>query len=507
MATGSNTQIMPPARANYTGLTFSPDGNYVYFVRIDQATPTIGSLYQTPVLGGTPKPIAKDVDSPVSFSPDGQRFVFLRMDSAHGVSSLLVANSDGSGEHPLVTVMQPSLLQGAPAWSPDGKRISIMRALEKGGIGSLATVDVGGGAIKDFVPASKIGFVSDSAWLPDGSGLIVSYFNKSTRWDRQIGYLAYPSGELRPVTNDLNHYDASLSATRDAKSLVTVAADQSNNIWVMPGNGSSDQAVQISNGDAEALQLDWVANGKIVSEPHSEGFQLDVRAADGTGKVTIFSDEWPGQALSSCGDGQHLIFASIHSGQGENLWRIDSDGNNLTQISQGTLDQYPSCSPDGKWVVYNSSEGGKQTVWRVSIDGGTPKQLVEQNSYSPTISADGKFVAFTYGEGSGTSFHMKLGVISESGGPLVHSVDLVPVAYGKIRFTPDGQAIAFAGLDEQGVANLWVQPLNGSSPRKITDFKRDRIFDFGWSPDGKQLALSRGQTARDVVLLNDTGRQ
>ena len=506
VVTGSNTQILAPSDGNYTGLTFSPDGNYVYFNRIEKTKPGLGFLYQIPVLGGTPKLITSDVDSRVSFSPDGKRFAFLRNDSSRGSSTLFIANADGTGEHALVSLTQPSLLQGSPAWSPDGRLVAIMRLLDKAGIGNLVTVDASSGAIKDFAPASKIGLVSDSAWMPDGSGLVVSYSNQSTRWDRQIGYLSYPSAQLRPVTNDLNHYDASLSSTRDARSLVTVAADSSNNIWVMPSNGSFSQAVQISNGDAEAFELDWTFDGSIVSEPHSDGFQLDVRKPDGTGKVTVFSDQWPGQGVSACGGSNYFVFASLHSGNSENIWRIDRTGNNLKQVTQGTLDTSPNCSPDGKFMVYNSSEGGKQTVWRIDLEGGAPQQLFNQNSYNPTISPDGKFVAFTYGEGSGVTFHVKLAVIPAAGGAPLHTFDFPPSGYGKIRFTPDGQGIAFAGMDQQGVANLWVQPLNGSAPRELTEFKRDKLFDFAWSRDGKQLAMSRGQTARDVVLLTDTGK-
>ena len=59
-------------------------------------------------------------------------------------------------------------------------------------------------------------------------------------------------------------------------------------------------------------------------------------------------------------------------------------------------------------------------------------------------------------------------------------------------------------MDDRGVGNLWAQPLNGGPPTQITDFKSDRIFDYAWSRDGKQLAVSRGKTTRDVVLLTDT---
>jgi Tol biopolymer transport system component len=44
-----------------------------------------------------------------------------------------------------------------------------------------------------------------------------------------------------------------------------------------------------------------------------------------------------------------------------------------------------------------------------------------------------------------------------------------------------------------GVDNLWLQPLDGSKGRSLTDFTAERISDFRWSPDGKQLALVRGQ--------------
>lgn len=56
------------------------------------------------------------------------------------------------------------------------------------------------------------------------------------------------------------------------------------------------------------------------------------------------------------------------------------------------------------------------------------------------------------------------------------------------------------------MGNVWGQPLAGGPLRQITDFKSDKIFDYAWSRDGKKLAISRGRTSRDVVLLTDTGK-
>jgi Tol biopolymer transport system component len=72
------------------------------------------------------------------------------------------------------------------------------------------------------------------------------------------------------------------------------------------------------------------------------------------------------------------------------------------------------------------------------------------------------------------------------------------------RFSPDGKSIAFV-IEDAGVDNIWMQPVDGSKGRKLTDFKdSETIQDFRWSPDGKALALLRFHSVSDVILLRDT---
>jgi serine/threonine protein kinase len=73
--TSSNTQVVPPALATYLGLRFSPDGNYLYFVRGEAGSNTFRYLYRAPVLGGTPEKLVTDIDSNISFSPDARKIV------------------------------------------------------------------------------------------------------------------------------------------------------------------------------------------------------------------------------------------------------------------------------------------------------------------------------------------------------------------------------------------------------------------------------------------------
>jgi Tol biopolymer transport system component len=72
-----------------------------------------------------------------------------------------------------------------------------------------------------------------------------------------------------------------------------------------------------------------------------------------------------------------------------------------------------------------------------------------------------------------------------------------------LQFTPDGKSVAYA-IGENGVDNLWIQPLDGSPGRKITNFNAEEILEFHWSPDGKTLGILRGHIDSDVVLLQES---
>ena len=67
---------------------------------------------------------------------------------------------------------------------------------------------------------------------------------------------------------------------------------------------------------------------------------------------------------------------------------------------------------------------------------------------------------------------------------------------------PGGLGIYFIALNN-GASNIWGQPIDGSPPVQVTDFKDGRTFNFAFSPDGKQLALSRGTFNSDVVLIEN----
>jgi eukaryotic-like serine/threonine-protein kinase len=81
VATGSVTQVIPPSAADYLDLAFSPDGNYIYFTKSENASHTYYNLYRAPVLGGTPQMVVRNIaNQSLTFSPDGQRIAYIRED-------------------------------------------------------------------------------------------------------------------------------------------------------------------------------------------------------------------------------------------------------------------------------------------------------------------------------------------------------------------------------------------------------------------------------------------
>jgi Tol biopolymer transport system component len=199
-------------------------------------------------------------------------------------------------------------------------------------------------------------------------------------------------------------------------------------------------------------------------------------------------------------DGRYLVFDSTRTGN-SNLWRIDSSGGNWKQLTNGPGEEFPSCSPDGKWIVYTSTGSARFTLSRISIDGGAPVQITDRLSQWPVVSPDGKWIACWYREEASSPW--QIAVIPFDGGSPAQTFNVPSTAATAIpvRWAAKGSAIDFVDTRE-GVSNIWRQPISGTEARKVTEFRSDRVFWFDWSRDGNRLACSRGSVTSDVVLLN-----
>ena len=132
VATKSDVQVLAPATRVFRGVTFSPDGNYIYFVRSDERSVFHHQLYAMPVLGGTPRELIDDVDSPVSFSADGRHLAFMRGIPARMEIEIHVAELDGTNDRVLASVSGWLVFFYGTSWSPDGKTDRLSRVSREG---------------------------------------------------------------------------------------------------------------------------------------------------------------------------------------------------------------------------------------------------------------------------------------------------------------------------------------------------------------------------------------
>jgi serine/threonine protein kinase len=494
-ATHSDIQIIPPAEHFYGGLTFSPDGNYLLYVRSPAAYGS-GTLYQIPTLGGESRKVVDRVDSPVAFSPEGKRLAFVR-DNPGSETALVVMESDGSGERQLAARKIPDPFADAGiSWSPNGKIIAI--GAYSGGQGYVATVRLADRHV-ERVGSKGWRHILRVAWLADSSGFVLGA-QDSANGPFQLWELSYPDGQARRITNDLNDY-VDLDTTADSSALVTVLREVRSNLWV----GSRDapgQASQISFGVAaqEGLfGLTWTGQGIAYASLASGRRELWVMDADGTHprQLTSGADLQFFSSPTSCPDGSILFASGVYGAA--NIWRIDPDGGNPRQLTRDGTNGIPSCSPDGKWVIFNAARGGDYTLWKVPIQGGNPQQLTDYASSFPAVSPDGKWIAFDDYAQPKTN---KIGVVPFTGGQPLRTFDYPFSSYGYplIRWTQDSRNLTYI-LDKQGISNVWIQPVGGGPPTQLTDFNSGQIFNLAWSPDGQQIALARGSVTDDVVLI------
>lgn len=507
VATSSNVQIGPTADAQYREVIFSPDGNYVYYARQENGMPA-NYLYQVPVLGGPPRKITERVHGGITFSPDGKQIAFARWRPARGEGPrseklLMVMNADGTGERKLTSRWTPENIWDS-AWSPDGRVIAFtVQNLQDNSYTIVEALPADG--TEKPIRSQKWFNVGRIAWLPDGSGLLVPGSDKPSS-PSQIWHLAYPSGETRRITNDLNGYD-NVSLTADSKALVTVQSDQSSNIWVAPG-GDAARAKQITSGGGQAGAGDsgggvcWTPDGKIVYDSLAGGrLDLWIMNGEGTGQRQLTSEA--GSNIYPCvsPDGRYIVFDSDRAGRTD-VWRIDLDGNNPTQLNTDG-GWFPICSVDGKWVVYQVQSGGNHLLWKVPTEGGVPVQLGNDNDVvqRPSISPDGKLIACNFIP-PGSDWQMRIAALSFEDGKPVHVFDIMTInPFRELRWTGDGRYVTYAET-HRGVSNLWGQPLAGGPPVQLTNFKSDLIFSWDWSRDGK-VACARGTQTSDVVLISD----
>jgi len=508
--TGSDTQVVAPTPDDYVSLTFSPDGNYFYFRKTANALRTRNDLYRAPLLGGNPQVIVRNVASDITFSPDGHRIAYIREnDPEIGKYRLLTARLDGNDEKVLQILQIRTTSPLHLAWSPSGNQIAYSLTQPENAMGGIDLFDLESSNTQRLATFDDK-YVSALTWLPDGRQILVNYWTRPDAWRGQLGWLSSTGGDIHPITRDTNRYD-SLTTSADGKILAAVQTKVTNNVYLLSGAGSqSTQIEPLSLQVRDTLGVNWTADGDLLV---GDGPRLWRMGQDGKNATRLLADSQGRLGWSSVCGNRYFVFGWAFHGNNSSssIWRANADGSNVIRLTDGKRDLHPVCSQDEKWVFYYDAPA--QQLKRVPLDGSGKSEALPRSSdfqgiivwSNMEMSTDGTSLAYVV-EVANTDTQeaaRKIALFNLESPTSPRLLDANPQISGGVQFTPDRRAIAYP-IRNNGVDNLWVQPLDGSAGHQITNFKSDQIFEFHWSPDGKGLAVLRQHSEAVVVLIQET---
>jgi serine/threonine protein kinase len=535
IGTPSMVQLVPPVPKSHGDLIFSPDGKYLYYAMSRSAnlyfSKTRGSyigadLYRLALPVGEPVKVLEDVFGFVAVDPTGNRVAFLRTswteEGKPDKSQLAIADLGTSEVHSLLSFSSPEFLWMSPSWSPDGR--TLVTSVRQGKGYRLIAVDAQSQHWQ-WVGSTEWAHPIQTAWLHNGAGFLLSASQLYARDDPQIWYVAYPAGNIRKISDERFPKYRLVSVSQDDNSFLTASRQSESSLWTAPA-AEPDLAKQITpvlkgNGE-ENTGLASTTDGSILYQvPHGHASDIWAMSADGLKNSPLISsagfNSWP----AACGD-RYVVFQSDRSNGLFGIWRTNRDGSQATQlVSSDQQAQYPSCSPDGQWVVYSlgndtsyitstnsvgRSDASQHTIWRVPINGGAAQQLTFRgNSLRPVFSPDGRWIACFYGEDPTKA--PLLAIIPSKGGAPVKFFDLqlIPTTGpGPIQWSPDGQYLTYVrGVSQFGEGNIWAEPITRGPAKALTHFKSNLVVQFAFSANGKQIVMRRMQNIADLLLVKN----
>ncbi|HSK70817.1 MAG TPA: winged helix-turn-helix domain-containing protein, partial [Pyrinomonadaceae bacterium] len=474
--------------------SWSPDRQRIAF-----HSKTRGGIWIVPASGGTVRQLTEFGSHP-SFSPDGKQIAFqtgsLTDLGAHSrilpPTVLWLISSEGSEPRQLTQPGNPSGGHSAPAWSPDGKRIAfnVTDMISR----SIWTIEVETGETQEINARS-----GDPVYAPDGKSIY--FIGLNGLWQLPVSPAnGKAAGEPKHISDDGPAQARHPSISADGKKIVyemlmsasrisQLSLDKEANAEPVPllQNSASRNTFPVFSPDGRRIAYTSGRPGSLS--------ELWVMNSDGqnptqiTSNVTI-SNWFP--------DNERIAFVALREGV-RKLSSINLNGGKETTLFTFKSDaEYSRLSPDGRKVAFNSKESGTINVWLGNLETGEQKQL----TFDPELagftvwSPDGKWLALQIKRGDDTH----IAVMPSDGGEMTQLTNQ-PGQSWIHSFSPDGEHIVFAGQRDE-IWNIYTISRKTKEQKKLTNFNKLNSYVRypSWSPLGDKIVFEYAETTGNIWL-------
>ena len=390
-------------------------------------TPIVAAMAQRPMTAEDVLAIRQVSDAQIS--PDGKwvAYVVTAADMAQNAANsdvwLVAADCAGPAACPPVRLTSSPKADGQPRWSPDGRWIGFVSAREDRP--QVWLIRPHGGEAEKLTD-SKTG-VQSFQWSPDG---------------RRIAFLATRASTADEEKKEKEKDDA-IVVDRDFRMS-----------WLWTIDLATKKAAELVKGEFQVGDPQWSPDGTRIAFTTTPTPRAD--------------------------DGSRSDIHIVTVATGERRQLIENAG----------PDNGPRWSPDGRWIAYLSRGDtlrafGQQRLTVIAADGGRPRSVSPSFLYQPgpaTWSADGQTLFFA----SPTRTTTQMYSVPVAGGE-PKQLTQVRGVMSSPTMSADRRTLAFTFGTVQQPNDVYVAPVSAAiEPRRLTNHH----------PDLAQIALGRSETIR-----------